>query len=335
MTDTTHPVLLSIDDPSAVDQAVALLDGGQIVAIPTETVYGLAADATNGEAVARVFAAKGRPSFNPLICHVSSLAMAKSFADFDDLSLKLAERFWPGPLTLVLPLSRDHGIHPLVSAGLDTVAVRMPTGLSRHIIERLGRPLAAPSANRSGSISPTSADAVARSLGNAIPLILDGGPCAVGLESTIVKVEDGTVWLLRPGGVAADSIEDVTGGELKTVQSGSAVQAPGQLSSHYAPRAAMRLNAHAVHEGEALLAFGQDRAAGAGKALTVQNLSPDADLVEAAANLFAMMDVLDGSGALTIAVEPVPTGGLGDAINDRLSRAAAPRQTVPVNAVAS
>lgn len=305
----------------------ALLAGG-IVAIPTETVYGLAADATNGEAVARIFAAKQRPSFNPLICHVTGIAMAEEFASFDPLSRKLAEAFWPGALTLVLPLKPGHAIHPLVTAGLDTVAVRAPRGFGAELIEALDRPLAAPSANRSGKISATSAQAVADSLGDAVPLVIDGGPTPVGVESTIVRVEDGAVFLLRPGGVAAEDIEAVAGLPLRRAEANAAIQAPGMLASHYAPSAHMRLNAARVEPGEALLAFGPKRIAGAENAKAILVLSGTGDLVEAAANLFDYMGRLDASGAACIAVEPIPATGLGEAINDRLARAAAPRTTV-------
>jgi L-threonylcarbamoyladenylate synthase len=295
------------------------------VAIPTETVYGLAADATNGRAVARIFEAKGRPRFNPLIAHVSTLDMARSIAAFDPLSLSLAEAFWPGPLTLVLPLAKDSPVHPLVTAGLDTVALRMPQGFGAGLIAALGRPLAAPSANSSGRISATSAQAVQADLGPRIPLIVDGGPTPVGLESTIVKVEDGAIRLLRPGGVPAEEIEMASGVPL--LRGASAVVAPGMLASHYAPRAAVRLNAHEIRPGEALLAFGTTELKGARRAVAVENLSPSGDLGEAAANLFTMLGRLDASGADAIAVVPVPTAGLGEAINDRLARAAAPRDS--------
>lgn len=309
----------------ALREARAALLAGEVVAIPTETVYGLAADATNGQAVARIFESKQRPSFNPLICHVTGIAMAERFASFDPLSRKLADAFWPGALTLVLPLRDDHAIHPLVTAGLDTVAVRAPQGFGAELIAAVGRPLAAPSANRSGRISPTTAQAVADSLGDAIPLVIDGGPTAVGVESTIVKVDGETVLLLRPGGVAAEEIEAVVGRSLVRAEANTAIQAPGMLASHYAPRAQMRLNADHVAPGEALLGFGPVRIAGADAAKEVLVLSEAADMKEAAANLFEFMSRLDAAGAATIAVEPIPSNGLGEAINDRLARAAAPR----------
>ncbi|QKV18917.1 L-threonylcarbamoyladenylate synthase [Oricola thermophila] len=310
----------------AVAAAKTVLLDGRTVAIPTETVYGLAADATNGEAVARIFESKQRPSFNPLICHVSDIAMAETFAVFDPLSRKLAEHFWPGALTLVLPLKEGHAIHPLVTAGLDTVAVRAPRGFGAELIEAMGKPLAAPSANRSGRISPTSAQAVRESLGNSVPLVIDGGLTQVGVESTIVKVEDGAIRLLRPGGIAAEEIETVTGQNLDRAGSTAAIQAPGMLSSHYAPNAAMRLNATEVMPGEALLGFGRERIPGANRARAVLVLSETGNTVEAAARLFDYMSRLDASGATCIAVEPIPMEGLGEAINDRLARAAAPRE---------
>lgn len=308
----------------AFEPALALLAAGEVVALPTETVYGLAGDATNGEAVARIFEAKGRPRFNPLIVHVSSLDMARKIAVFDDASLTLAERFWPGPLTLVLTLREDYGIHPLVTAGLDTVAIRMPQGFARELIAALGRPLAAPSANSSGRISATTAGAVNDDLGDRIGLIADGGPTPVGLESTIVKAGPEGVRILRPGGVATDEIEAALG--VKALRGGAAgVEAPGMLVSHYAPDAAMRLDAAEVEAGEALLAFGPRRIVGAERAVAVLNLSEAGDLREAASNLYGHMKALDRAGAAVIAVEPVPQDGLGEAIADRLKRAAAPR----------
>jgi L-threonylcarbamoyladenylate synthase len=313
----------------AMARALALLEAGEVVAIPTETVYGLAGDATNGQAVARIFEAKGRPSFNPLIAHVSGIVMAQEIARIDRLSERLAQAFWPGPLTLVLPLLADAEIHPLATAGLDTVALRMPQGFGAQLIARLGKPLAAPSANSSGRITATTAQAVNADLGVKIPLIVDGGQTPVGVESTIVKVEDGRVRLLRPGGISADVIEAIAGSPLLRGNSAGieapGIEAPGMLASHYAPTATVRLNARSVEPGEALLAFGPLRAEGADKAAAMLNLAPSGDLREAAANLFAHMLELDRSGASGIAVEPIPETGLGEAINDRLRRAAAPR----------
>lgn len=311
---------------AAMDEALALLAAGEVVAIPTETVYGLAGDATNGAAVAKIFEAKGRPRFNPLIAHVSSLAMAEGIAEFDPLSRKLAEKFWPGPLTLVLPLKPGGAIHPLVTAGLDTIALRMPRGFGAKLIERLGRPLAAPSANSSGRISPTTAKAVADDLGGKIKLVVDGGATPVGLESTIVKAEEGRLRLLRPGGIAAEELEAAAGAKLVR-GAGAGVEAPGMLASHYAPGAMVRLDAQDVVAGEALLAFGRHRAKNAGAAVAMLNLSENGDLREAASNLFSHLQALDRSGASVIAVEPVPHEGLGEAINDRLARAAAPRDS--------
>ncbi|MDI6026678.1 L-threonylcarbamoyladenylate synthase [Corticibacterium sp. UT-5YL-CI-8] len=312
--------LIPID--GALERALELLRGGEVIALPTETVYGLAGDATSGAGVARIFEAKGRPRFNPLIAHVSDWAMAERIGDFDPLSRKLAEAFWPGPLTLVVPLREGSGIHPLVTAGLETIALRMPKGFASTLIAAFGHPIAAPSANSSGKISGTSADAVNRDLGAKILLVVDGGQTPVGVESTIVKVEAGRVRLLRPGGVAAEDIESVAGTPVQRGGSGK-IEAPGMMTSHYAPAAALRLNAAAVEPGEALLAFGPSRALGA--AHVVLNLSPSGDLREAAANLFSHLRQLDASGVATIAVEPVPFNGLGEAINDRLARAAAPR----------
>jgi L-threonylcarbamoyladenylate synthase len=312
-------------DEQAIRTAANMLAEGKLVAIPTETVYGLAADATNGDAVAGIFEAKGRPHFNPLICHVSDIAMAERYAVIDPLSRRLIDAFWPGPLTLVLPLKPDTGIHPLVAAGLDTIALRMPRGIAGKIISALDRPLAAPSANTSGKISGTSAEAVADDLGGKIAVILDAGPSEVGLESTIVKVDGAALLLLRPGGLAAEDIEAVIGGTLERIDQRSAIEAPGMMASHYAPSASLRLNVHDVREGEALLAFGPERASGAELAAASLNLSATGNLREAAANLFDYMKRLDRLGSAVIAVEPIPFNGLGEAINDRLVRAAAPR----------
>jgi len=316
-----------VDEADALDEAVELLRAGELVAVPTETVYGLAADASNGAAVARIFETKGRPRFNPLIAHVGGFDMARAIGRFDPLSGRLAEAFWPGPLTLVVPLNLSAGIHPLVTAGLDTVALRFPRGFAASVVQRLGRPIAAPSANSSGRITGTSAEAVEADLGAKIRLIVDAGRTPVGLESTIVRIVDGAVHLLRPGGVATCEIERVAGAPIIQAASGK-VQAPGMLLSHYAPRAALRLDADEVREGEALLAFGASRARGAARASATRNLSPSGDLREAAANLFAFMNELDAARPDAIAVEPVPREGLGEAINDRLARAAAPRDNL-------
>lgn len=314
--------ILPLED--ALAPAIEIIERGEVVAIPTETVYGLAADATNGEAVARIFEVKGRPRFNPLIVHVGSFDMAREVAVFDEISERLAQKYWPGPLTLVLPLNENHCIHPLVTTGLKTVAVRMPMGFGQQLINTLGRPLAAPSANSSGRISPTSAQAVADDLGSKIELVADGGRTQVGVESTIIKVGDGEVRMLRPGGITADEVSEFLGVDVVRGGSGS-IEAPGMLASHYAPDASVRLDAQEVRDGEALMAFGPQRIGNAAAAKAILNLSPDGNLREAAANLYAYLKALDGTGAATIAVEPIPVDGLGEALRDRLVRAAAPR----------
>ena len=323
------PEILTAVAPMAVDRGVeraaSFIIAGDLVAIPTETVYGLAADATNDRAVAKIFEAKGRPSFNPLIVHVADLDMARRYADFPPLAEKLARAFWPGPLTLVLPRKKDCGLSLLVSAGLETVALRAPKSLiARQIIEKSGRPLAAPSANRSGSISPTQAEHVRDSLGRRVRLIFDGGACSVGIESTIIKVDGDRAVLLRPGGLPRADIERIVGMPLEAPAAAS-IEAPGMLSSHYAPNARLRLNAAAPEKDEAYLGFG----AMASDGDAALNLSAAGDLVEAAANLFAHLRSLDAICAENnlsgIAAAPVPMQGLGEAINDRLKRAAAPR----------
>ncbi|OBZ92962.1 translation factor Sua5 [Pararhizobium polonicum] len=321
---------LIIDTRTEPDRALALacetLGQGLPVAIPTETVYGLAADATNPDAISRIYEMKGRPRFNPLICHVSDFAMAEAYVSFDPLSRQLAEAFWPGPLTLILPIKPDSTVHPLASAGLDTLGIRMPDGFSRAVIQRYGKPLAAPSANTSGKISPTSAAHVEADLGGKLALILDAGPAEIGLESTILKVEDGEIRLLRPGGLDVADIEALTGKTvLRPETAGAVIEAPGMLASHYAPGATVRLNAEDVKAGEALIRFGGAKLPGEGNAIVVLDLSPTGDLREAAANLFAYMKEADASGAATIAFGPIPNEGLGEAIIDRIERAAAPR----------
>lgn len=323
----TNILSIATDPASARRTAVATLDRGELVAIPTETVYGLAADATNGAAVARIFEAKGRPRFNPLICHMADLAMAERHVAFDPVSRKLAERFWPGPLTLVLPIKPDSTIAALATAGLDTLAVRVPAGFAGGLIASLDRPLAAPSANTSGKLSPTRAEHVADDLGGRVSLILDGGPCSVGLESTIVKVEESGLTLLRPGGLCAEEIEAATGTTLRRRKAGSAIEAPGMMASHYAPAARVRVEAVRVAPGEALVNFGGQRIPGAESACVIHDLSATGDLVEAAAALFDTLKRADSAGASVIAVAPIPTTGLGEAINNRLSRAAAPRDS--------
>ncbi len=316
----------AIDEPKkALAGAASRLASGGLVAIPTETVYGLAADATNGKAVANIFEAKGRPQFNPLICHVSGLEMAEKYGQFSPLVRQLARKFWPGPLTVVVPLQDDCCIHPLVSAGLDTIALRAPRGIMADIAGRLARPVAAPSANISGRISPTLATHVAEELGDNIDLIVDGGPCKIGLESTIIKIDSDDVVLLRAGGTSAEVLENFIQRPLVRPAGKSAIQAPGMMASHYAPRSLLRLNATSLDGGEALLAFGDQPIANAEKAIAVLNLSPSGNPAEAAQNLFAYLKQLDAAAAKTIAVQPIPADGLGEAINDRLRRAAAPR----------
>lgn len=305
----------------AVADAAAILNAGGLVAFPTETVYGLGADAGNDRAVAAIFAAKGRPTFNPLIVHVPGIAEAEALVDFTPLARDLAEAFWPGALTLVLPRKEHARLSLLVSAGLDTVAVRAPSNpLARALLAAAACPIAAPSANRSGSVSPTTAAHVAESLDGAVELILDGGATPLGIESTVVGFDAGKPVLLRPGAVPREAIEAVVG-PLSAPASG--ITSPGQLASHYAPIAGLRLEARDVTDDEALLAFGPDVPQGGCAGL---NLSERGDLTEAAANLFAMLRALDKSGARRIAVMPIPAHGLGEAINDRLQRAAAPRE---------
>jgi L-threonylcarbamoyladenylate synthase len=307
-----------------IANAGALIRAGELVAFPTETVYGLGADATNGEAVARIFAAKGRPRFNPLIVHVASLAEAERFADFDNVARRLAERFWPGPLTIVVKRRPDRRLSDLVTAGLETVALRMPAHpVAAALIKAAQRPLAAPSANRSGHVSPTCAGHVSADLGDKVAMILDGGETHHGLESTVVNVDGDRIILLRPGAITAADLQQATGCTIaRSFDGGAAPVSPGQLTSHYAPRAQVRLNVTAPRPGDALLAFGGDVPDHRGPLI---NLSAKGDLIEAAARLFSALRELDASGAPAIAVMPVPNDGLGEAINDRLHRAAAPR----------
>ncbi|MGF1456631.1 MAG: L-threonylcarbamoyladenylate synthase [Alphaproteobacteria bacterium] len=305
----------------AIQRAGAILRAGSLVALPTETVYGLAADATRGEAVARIFAAKGRPRFNPLIVHVASLKEAAALGVFSETARRLAETFWPGPLTLVLPRRPDCGIADLASAGLDTLALRVPAHpVMSAVIVAAGRPLAAPSANPSGQVSPTRAEHVAQGLGHAVDMILDGGPCSVGVESTVLAVDDDRVTLLRPGGLSRERIEAVVGPLSEAGSLDGAPRSPGQLARHYAPRARLRLNADAPRPGEAFIGFGAHDRGTDGP--LVRQLSETGDLLEAAANLFSTLRDLDDQGVEAIAVAPIPETGLGEAINDRLRRAA-------------
>jgi L-threonylcarbamoyladenylate synthase len=325
--------------PAAIAQAAAMLSTGRLVAFPTETVYGLGADAADDRAVARLYAAKERPSFNPLIAHVAELDAAGRLARIDAEALALAEAFWPGPLTLVLPKAPGCPVGELATAGLGTIAVRVPNHpVAQAILAAFGGPVVAPSANRSGRVSPTSAQHVYADLAGRVDLIVDGGVSPVGVESTVVACgHDGGVALLRPGAIPRAAVERVLGhavlllstaGDSGPARSaGMRPMAPGMLASHYAPRAAVRMNAVTVEPGEALLAFGAALPPGAGNARTVLNLSSRGDLVEAAANLFSHLRTLDGAGTVSIAVMPVPDEGLGEAINDRLRHAAAPRDT--------
>ncbi|MGA1343034.1 MAG: L-threonylcarbamoyladenylate synthase [Hyphomonas sp.] len=302
-------------DARTIVRAAEILQQGGLVAIPTETVYGLAGDAASPEAVARIYAAKGRPRFNPLIAHVDCLEMAAREAEMSGLAREAAEAFWPGPLTLVLPVRQGGSVCDLARAGLDTVALRLPAHKgARALIGTCGRPLVAPSANRSGHISPTRAEHVAADLGERINLILDGGPSEVGIESTILGFDGETPVLLRPGGIASGVIAERLGRPLRLHGERDTINAPGQIRSHYAPKAQLRLNAAAPEEGEGYLAFGPGAPGGL-------NLSPSGDLLEAATNLFAMLRALDAR-AVRIAVAPIPSAGLGEAINDRLARAA-------------
>jgi L-threonylcarbamoyladenylate synthase len=314
--------------PEAAAAAAKILAAGGLVAFPTETVYGLGADANNALAVARLFAAKGRPSFNPLIAHVPGFAAAQPLGRFDQIAERLAQAFWPGPLTLVVPKAAGCPVAELATAGLDTIALRAPDHpVARAILAAFGKPVVAPSANRSGHLSPTTAQHVLADLGGRVDLIVDGGPTPLGLESTIVACLGEPV-RLRPGALPRAEIERVLGlplAEPPAAAGGAeAPLAPGQLASHYAPRARLRLDAHSVRTGEALLAFGPVPP-NAMPGVTSLNLSPRADLIEAAANLFSHLRALDAAGTASIAVMPVPHEGLGEAINDRLQRAAAPR----------
>ncbi|MBQ2261236.1 MAG: threonylcarbamoyl-AMP synthase [Loktanella sp.] len=310
------PFLLS-PDQTGLTRAADILARGGLVSFPTETVYGLGADARNDRAVAAIFAAKGRPSFNPLIVHLGGLVAAQAICDFNDDARRLATAFWPGALTLVLPLRADTGISRLVTAGLDSVAVRVPDHpVAAGLLAAFGGPVAAPSANPSGRISPTTAAHVRDGLGDRIDAVVDGGPCHVGLESTIVSCL-GTPTLLRAGGIPAEAIAACLGHTLTTAENPDAPTSPGQLLSHYAPQGQVRLNATQVRPGEVMLGFGPVQGD-----LT---LSANGDLTEAAARLFDCLHQLDAMGAAQIAIAPIPDHGLGRAINDRLKRAAAPR----------
>ena len=312
---------------AAMAEAARVLACGGLVAFPTETVYGLGADATNAAAVAAIYQAKGRPAFNPLISHVTDLDQARQIGSFDALGCALANAFWPGPLTLVMPKTKTCTVAELATAGLDTIAIRVPAHpVARAILAAFGRPVVAPSANLSGHVSPTTAAHVESDLSGRIDLIVDGGPVDVGVESTVVGCLFEPM-LLRPGGVPREAIERVLGRPLAQPPQDAASDtpqplAPGMLTSHYAPRAKVRLNASRIEPGEALLAFGSPYLPGLDNTVSVMNLSARGDLAEAASNLFGYLRALDARDARTIAVMPIPDEGLGEAINDRLRRAA-------------
>ena len=305
-------------DAEGSEDAAKLLASGGLVAFPTETVYGLGGDARNDRAVARIFEAKGRPRFNPLIVHVPDIETAKIYVEWSDSADRLASAFWPGPLTLVLPLKPNSGLSPLVTADLPTLAIRVPAHpVARQLLKTFSGPVAAPSANPSGRISPTEAAHVYAGLSGRIEAILDGGACDVGVESTILGLA-GDVTLLRPGGLPREALEQALGHPLASHGENDALTAPGQMTSHYAPGAPLRLNVTTPRPGERLLGFGPIEC--------TLNLSYAGDLTEAAANLFHHLHALDAQGDSPIAVSPIPQTGLGLAINDRLSRAAAPRE---------
>jgi len=320
--DAQHSAIVPANRESIATAAQRLI-AGDLVAFPTETVYGLGGDATNDSAVARIFAAKGRPRFNPLIVHFAEAKQARAHAAFDRRADILAEALWPGALTVVLPRRPDSRVSLLASAGLPSLAVRVPGhAVARALLDASALPIAAPSANASGKLSPTTADHVARSLGGKVAMILDGGPCPIGIESTVVDLTREAAVVLRPGGIAEEQIAALVGPLTRFEPTSPRLKSPGMLPSHYAPELPLRLEATAVRPGEALLAFGPDIPRGAA---ACENLSPGGDVVEAAANLFAMLRSLDRPGLAAIAVMPIPEGGLGRAINDRLRRAAAPR----------
>ena len=314
--------MTEILEPNAqgLRSAAAILGRGGLVALPTETVYGLAGDATNDSAVAAIYQAKGRPSFNPLIVHVADASMAEGLVTVSPMAQRLADAFWPGPLTLVLPLRPDAGVSPLVTAGLTTLAVRVPQHpVAQGLLQVFGGGLAAPSANPSGRVSAVTADHVMTGLAGRIDAVLDGGPCSVGVESTIVGFDGDRAVILREGGVPAEALAEVLGHDPDRRKEAGAITAPGQLASHYAPGGAVRINATKAQPGEVFVGFGPMECD--------LNLSETGDLAEAAANLFRHFHQLDAEGAARIAVAPVPETGLGRAINDRLRRAAAPRDS--------
>ncbi len=309
--------MTSVNDIAAAADA---LKRGELVALPTETVYGLGADATNDGAVALVFAVKGRPAFNPLISHVADAEAAFRLGQFSAEAQRLALAFWPGPLTIVVPRARDCPVSLLASAGLDSIALRVPDHpMALALLRAVARPIVAPSANPSGRVSPTTAEHVRKGLGGKVAIILDGGRCRVGVESTVVSFLGERPTILRPGGIARDKIEAAIGAPIDVEAHAARPHAPGQMASHYAPHAELRLHADGPRNGEVYLGFGA-------RDFGPYNLSPNGDVVEAAANLFRLLHDIDATGAARIAVAPIPHHGLGDAINDRLMRAAAPRE---------
>ena len=318
MTGPCPPIKTATSETIA--EAARLIRAGRLVAFPTETVYGLSADATNGEAVAAIFAAKGRPEFNPLIIHLAGILDAEKLVQFDDCARAVAAAFWPGPLSLILPRTETCPVNLLAGAGLQTLAVRVPAHpTAQALIKAAATPIAAPSANRSGEVSPTSAAHVVASLGDAVDLIVDDGPCEIGLESTVLDLSQPEPMILRPGVISEDDLEPLVGKLATSDGQSAAPRAPGLLLRHYATRIPLRMMASAVAENEALLAFGPDPLKGA---KITENLSRRGDFLEAASNLFAMMRILDRPDCAGIAVMPVPDNGIGRAINDRLQRAA-------------
>jgi len=320
------PAIRRVTDPAgdpAIADAAALIRRGRLVAFPTETVYGLGADATKDAAVAAIFDAKQRPDFNPLIIHVANADAARALIEFNELAARLAEWFWPGALSLILPRRADCPVSHLAGAGLDTLALRVPDhGIAQALLSAADCPIAAPSANLSGRISPTEAAHVMESLGSNVDLILDGGACILGMESTVVDLTGNVPTILRPGGVTREELEDAIGPVRETSDSSPAPASPGMLASHYAPRIRLRAEIGEIRDGEALLSFGAHQLTGFAEE---RNLSPTGNLAEAAANLFAMMRALDRPEFTGIAAMKAPDEGLGRAINDRLKRAAAPR----------
>jgi L-threonylcarbamoyladenylate synthase len=315
---------------AGIAEAARVLSKGGLVAFPTETVYGLGANAGDARAVARLYEAKERPAFNPLIAHVADFETARAAGQLSEIAVRLAKKFWPGPLTLVVPAAPNCPVCELARAGLDTVALRVPAHpVAQPLLKAVGKPVVAPSANRSGQVSPTRADHVLADLSGRIDMVLDGGPTPLGLESTIIDCTGKRATLLRPGTIAREAIERALGGSLENapVRAGDQPVSPGRLPSHYATRAPLRLDVTEVKPGEALLAFGPTRPKGSERASQILDLSPKGDLIEAAANLFAHLRALDATNSASIAVAPIPANGLGEAIRDRLLRAAAPRPT--------